>query len=70
MQLRHDSNGSPNYFLGIAPPVPYEKLAVLAVNTLHAVFGAAHPGELQYSCFSKDGTAIKIAGLSIRRKLR
>jgi hypothetical protein len=30
----HNPDGSPNYFLDIAPPVPYEALAKLGVQTL------------------------------------
>jgi hypothetical protein len=67
LNIPHDADGSANYYLDLAAPVPYARLALLSVNTLR-LFGATHPGELQYSAFARSGTEIKIAGLSIKRK--
>src|SRR6266496_238688 len=49
---RHDPDGSPTYFLDVGVPLPYGSVASFAVNTLRAVFGATHPGELQYKVFA------------------
>ena len=57
--------GSPNYFLDVNVPVPYGSVANLAVNTLREVFGALHPGELQYRAFAKGGGDIEFPNLRI-----
>ena len=65
---RHTADGSPNYFLDLAKPVPYDSLAGLAVATLGDVFGAGHPGELEYSAFAADKTCIRFPHLGLRRR--
>lgn len=60
-------DGSPNYFLDLANPVPLEELAVLAVNTLMLVHGAHHPNSLQYSTGSSSNGSIRFPNLGIRR---
>lgn len=62
-------DGSPNYFLDVAAPVPYASVADLAVNTLRNVFGAQHPGVLEYKSFAKDGGDIRFPHLRIKREL-
>ena len=66
LQSRHEADGSASYFVDLAKPVPYDRLAVLAVNTLRNVFGTPHPGELQYRAFSNK-TAIRFPNLGIKR---
>jgi hypothetical protein len=61
----YKGHGSPNYFLDVNVPVPYRSVANLAVNTLREVFGAMHPGELQYRAFAKDGGNIELPNLRI-----
>jgi hypothetical protein len=65
----HKSDGSPNYFLDIARPVPFELLAQLAVATFRGVFGAGHPGNLQYSAFGEGRVSIRFPHLGVRRRL-
>jgi hypothetical protein len=65
---RHRPDGSPNYFLDVAAPVPFEALAMLAVDTLTGVYGASHPLELEYTAFAEGGTSIRFAALGIRRQ--
>lgn len=60
-------DGSPNYFLDLANPVPLDELALLAVNTLLHVHGADHPNALEYSTGSQDRTSIRFPNLGIRR---
>lgn len=55
--------GSPNYFLDV--DVPYRFVASLAVNTLRHVFRAAHPGQLRYTAFAKQGGSIEFPSLRI-----
>lgn len=66
LQSRHDADGSANYFVDLAKPVPHDRLAVLAANTLRIVFGASHPGGLQYNAFSNK-TSIRFPNLGIKR---
>lgn len=63
----HKSEGSPNFFLDIAPPIPYETLGTLATKTLRKVFNVGHPGELQYSAFSDKNASIRFPHLRITR---
>jgi len=64
----HKPDGSPNYFLDIDSPVPYGSVASLAVRTLRDIFGAMHPGELQYKAFGKDDCNIRFPNLRIARE--
>lgn len=61
----HEFEGSPNYFVELEPPVEYDRLAVLAVATLAAVFGADGPDRLEYQAFVDDGTPILFPALGI-----
>ena len=63
----HNPDGSPNYFLDIAPPVPYEALAKLGVQTLK-ILGAQHPGDLQYKAFNEAKENIRFPNLRIMRE--
>lgn len=62
----HKPDGSPNYFVDAAQPVPLDAIALLAVNTLVGVFGAEHPGSLEYTAFGEGGTSIRFPSLRIR----
>jgi hypothetical protein len=64
----HKPDGSPNYYLDIDIPVPYSSLATLAVKTLRGIFGAMHPGELQYRAFAEGGDGIRFPNLRIVRE--
>ena len=66
-ELGYRPDGSPNYFLDLANPVPLDELAQLAVNTLLHVYGAEHPNALEYSTGSQDRTFIRFPNLGIRR---
>jgi hypothetical protein len=63
----HSPDGSPNYFLDIAPPVPYDALAKLSVQTL-MILGAKHPGALQYKAFNEAKENIRFPNLRIMRE--
>lgn len=64
----HDPDGSPNYYLDLAHPVPIPDMAVMAVMTLANVHGAGHPGGLQYDARSTEGMSIRFPHLPIRRR--
>lgn len=66
-EFGHRPDGSPNYFLDLAHPVPLDELALLAVNTLLHVYGAVHPNALEYSTGSMDSASIRFPNLGIRR---
>ncbi len=61
----HETEGSPNYFVEIEPPVEHDRLAVQAVATLALVFGATGPDRLEYQAFVEDGTQILFPELGI-----
>jgi len=64
-----DADGSPNYYLDLARPVPYGDVAVMAARTLANVHGAAHPGCLEYDARSTGGMSIRFPHLPIRRRV-
>jgi len=63
------ADGSPNYYLDLARPVPYGDVAVMAALTLDNVHGAAHPGCLEYDARSTRGMSIRFPHLPIRRRV-
>jgi hypothetical protein len=63
----YQPDGSPNYFADLANPVPWDELAMLAVATLKAVHGAAHPNVLEYTTGSRNGASPRFPNLGIRR---
>ena len=67
-QFGHGPDGSPNYFVDLDRPVAYPDVAALAVLTLCNVYGAGHPGQLEYDARSLDGTSIRFPHLPIRRR--
>ncbi len=69
LELEHPPDGSPNYFLDVAAPVPFEALALLTVNTLIGIYGATHPLQLEYKAFAEDGTSIRFPTLGVRRQV-
>lgn len=66
-EFGHRPDGSSNYFLDLANPVPWDELALLAVNTLVLVHGAGHPNALEYSTGGEDKASIRFPSLGIRR---
>lgn len=64
----HESDGSPNYYLDLAHPLPIQDIAVMAVLTLVNVHNAGHPGALEYDARSTGGMSIRFPHLPIRRR--
>jgi len=60
-----DLQGSPNYFVDVPPPVHWLDVATFASTALRDVYGATHPGFLQYSSFDRDGNRIVLPTLGI-----
>ena len=48
-----DPDGSPNFFLDLALPVNFRRVADMAVQTLRQVYRISHPGQLQYRSFDR-----------------
>lgn len=69
-QFGHDPDGSPNYFLDLAQPIPLDDVAILGVLTLANVHGASHPGMLEYEARSLAGQSIRFPHLGIRRAVK
>ena len=57
-------DGSPNFHLDVAPPVPCDRLAALAVVTLRDVF-ASSPWAREIRAFADDGARLRFEYLPI-----
>ena len=66
---RPPSKGSPNFYIDADAPVPYGRLAALAVRTLRTVYHIGLPEELVYKSFSQEGTSIRFPLLKIPREV-
>jgi hypothetical protein len=64
------ADGSPNYFLDVARPVPYDVIAQLGTATLRDVFGAPHRGALEYQALGTGNLSIRFPNLGIRRQAK
>ena len=65
-----DPDGSPNYFVEFASPVPFAALADLAVRTLVDVLRVPYPGFLEYEAFDADQNSIIHPELGLKRATR
>ncbi|MFI5342035.1 MAG: hypothetical protein ACHQ7N_19630 [Candidatus Methylomirabilales bacterium] len=61
------AEGSCNFYVDAGVPVPYARLAALAVGTLRAIYQIRHPEELAYKSFSRDSVSIRFPLLKIAR---
>jgi Flp pilus assembly protein TadD len=61
-------NGSPNYHVDMAAPVPHARLAALAVKTLRQIYRVRYLGELTYKALAEDNTSIRFPSLKIQRE--
>ena len=60
----HEPEGSPNYFLDLAAPVPVEVLAATTVRTLREGYQVLAPEDLEYEAFSNQRPMI-LPGLGL-----
>lgn len=67
--VQEPAEGSPNFYLDAAMPVPYARLAGLAVGSLRKVYLARHPGELEYSARGPKGMQIRFPSLKLKRSV-
>lgn len=63
-----DPDGSPNFFLDLALPVDFRRVADMAVKTLRQVYRIPHPGQLQYKSFDSSGIEIRFPNLRLKRE--
>ncbi len=61
-------DGSPNFFLYLASPVPFERAAGLAVQTFRQIYGISHPRRLVYKAFNSADTPIRFSSLRIKNE--
>jgi len=61
----NDPNGSPNFFVQFAAPVPYEAVAKLAVRTIAEILRIPHPRSLQYQAFDEEQSEIALPTLAL-----
>ena len=64
----HTADGSPNFFVDVGRPVPYDAVSFLAVTTLRRLFSVGHPGELEYKSFGLRIDSIRFPTLRITRE--
>ena len=62
------ADGSSNFYLDAATPVPHSKLAALAVESLRRIYLVRHPGELEYTACDREATSIRFPSLKLRRR--
>lgn len=62
-----DPDGSPNFFLEFASPVPFDRVAELTIATLTDVIRVPHPSSLEYNALDTQGRAIEFSELGLRR---
>jgi hypothetical protein len=65
---KRQPNGSPNFFRDFERPVPYDKVARMAVRSLTEVFEILHPGYLHYKAFDSNQKSILIPTLGLKRE--
>lgn len=61
------AHGSPNFYVDVEAPVPYEKVAELTVRTLAEILGVLHPGNLHYHAFESEGRLLDFPELGLKR---
>lgn len=61
-----DPDGSPNFFIELQDPVPFQDVAELAVRTLAEILDVPHPGFLEYDAFDADGRAVLLPSLGLK----
>jgi Tfp pilus assembly protein PilF len=64
----HPRTGSPNFHHDFDAPVPFARLATLAVRTLRTIYGIQRPEELTYTCFHMEGERIRLPLLGLARE--
>lgn len=64
-----DPDGSPNFFLDLALPLDFRRIAGIAVDTLRHVYRIQHPGQLQYKSFDSSGVEIRFPTLRLKREV-
>jgi hypothetical protein len=69
LELDPPAEGSSNFYLDVATPVPYPTVAALAVDTLGQIYQVRYPGELQYRGYSTDDVSIRFPLLGIKRSV-
>jgi hypothetical protein len=67
-RLKEPADGSCNFYLDAAAPVPFNRLSALGVRTLREAYGVRHPGELEYSATSTLDDTLDIRFPSLRLK--
>lgn len=65
-----DPDGSPNFFIEFARPVPFAALAELAVRTMVEVLRIAHPNFLEYQALDAGGNGLAYPELGLKRATR
>jgi len=62
-------DGSANFYRDCARPLDFSELAAIAVATFTGVMSIAHPSRLEYEAFDRDGEAIAMPDLGLKRHI-
>ena len=66
----NDPDGSPNFFVEFAVPVPFESVARLTIQTLASILRVPHPLSLEYKAFEREGAALTLPELGLKQTKR
>lgn len=66
----NDPDGSPNFFVEFAVPVPFESVARLTIQTLASILRVPHPLSLEYEAFEMEGAALTLPELGLKQTKR
>ena len=66
----NDPDGSPNFFVEFAVPVPFESVARLTIQTLASILRVPHPLSLEYEAFEREGAALALPELGLKQTKR
>lgn len=61
--LAQPADGSSNFYIDAATPVPHAQLAGIAVASLRGAYRVRHPGELEYAAYGHHAATIRLPGL-------
>lgn len=66
----NDPDGSPNFFVEFAAPVPLKSVAKLTIQTFAAILRVPHPATLEYEAFEREGAALALPELGLKQTKR
>lgn len=66
----NDPDGSPNFFVEFAVPVPLKSVAKLTIQTFAVILRVPHPASLEYEAFEREGQVLTLPELGLKQTKR